>query len=130
LALNIGYEQEGDIAKAIDQQEKQAIIYGEDAQKAKQEFAAVRREFAARGERAYWLSREKSLAASSGTDPFGTAVVQARLGETDATYANLEKAYEQRSTSMLYWIQMEPAFDRLRSESRFQDLLRRIVLPR
>jgi len=128
--LTSAYEQKGDIAKAIDQQEKQAITYGEDAQKAKQEFAAVRREFSARGERAYWLSRQKSLAASSGTDPFGTAVVQARLGETDATYANLEKAYQQRSTSMLYWIQMEPAFDRLRSEPRFQDLLRRIGLPR
>jgi len=128
--LTSAYEQKGDIAKAIDQQEKQAITYGEDAQKAKQEFAAVRREFSARGERAYWLSRKKSLAPSSGTDPFGTAVVQARLGETDATYANLEKAYEQRSTSMLYWIQMEPAFDRLRSEPRFQDLLRRTGLPR
>jgi len=51
----------------------------------------------------------------------------ARLGETDATYASLEKAYQQRSTEMLYWIQTEPAFDRLRSEPRFQDLLRKTV---
>ena len=90
----------------------------------------MRREFSARGERAYWLSRQKSLAASSGTDPFGTAMVQARLGDTDATYASLEKAYQQRSTEMLYWIQTEPAFDRLRSEPRFQDLLRKTGLPR
>jgi len=57
-------------------------------------------------------------------------MVQARLGDTDATYASLEKAYQQRSTEMLYWIQTEPAFDRLRSEPRFQDLLRKTGLPR
>jgi hypothetical protein len=56
-------------------------------------------------------------------------VVGARLGETDATFVNLEKAYQQRSVELLYWLQTEPAFDRFRADSRFQDYLRRIGLP-
>ena len=38
----------------IDEQEKQAVLYGEAPQKAKEEFAAVRRDYAQRGARAYW----------------------------------------------------------------------------
>ena len=89
----------------------------------------MRREFSVQGERAYWLSRQKSLASSTWTDPFDLAVVEARLGETDAMLANLEKAYQLRSVSLLYWGQTEPAFERFRADSRFQDFLHRIGLP-
>jgi hypothetical protein len=61
-------------------------------------------------------------------DPFNLATVAARLGETDATFVNLEKAYQQRSVELLYWLQTEPAFDRFRSDSRFQTFVRRIGL--
>jgi TolB-like protein/DNA-binding winged helix-turn-helix (wHTH) protein len=124
--LTSAYEQKGDLANAIDQQEKQAIVFGEDAKRAKKEFAAVRQEFAAQGERAYWLGRQKTLAATSWTDPYDAAVVQARLGNDAAMFASLEKAYQQRSAELLYWMQTQPAFDRFRADSRFQDFVRRI----
>ena len=126
--LTSAYEKTGDLARAIEEREKQAIAFGEDPQRAKQEFAAVRREFSVQGERAYWLSRQKSLASSSWADPYDLAVVAARLGETDATFVSLERAYQQRSVLLLYWLQTEPAFDRFRADSRFQDFLRRIGL--
>jgi hypothetical protein len=110
----------------IDEQEKQAVLYGEAPQKAKEEFAAVRRDYAQRGARAYWQSREKSMAADKGTDPFDMAVIQSKLGETDAMFASLGKAYQKRSTELLYWLQSEPAFDKFRSDGRFKDLTRRI----
>jgi tetratricopeptide (TPR) repeat protein len=81
---------------------------------------------AARGARAYWQSREKSMAADAGTDPFDMAVIQSKLGETDAMFASLRKAYQKRSTELLYWLQSEPAFDKFRSDARFRDLTRRI----
>ncbi len=122
------YEQKGDLGKAIDQQEKMAIAYGEDPHKASVEFAAIRSDLAARGPRAYWLNHEKSMAASPGADPFAMATVEARLGNEDAMYANLDKAFNQRSTEMLYWMQTNPAFDNFRSGIRFRDLLRRMGL--
>ena len=60
--------------------------------------------------------------------PFSIAVVYAGLGEKDQTLAWLEKAYEVRANEMVY-IKMEPLFDNLRSDQRFQDLLRRIGIP-
>ena len=46
--------------------------------------------------------------------------------ETDAMFASLGKAYQKRSTELLYWLQSEPAFDKFRSDDRFRDLTRRI----
>jgi Flp pilus assembly protein TadD len=126
--LTSAYEQKGDLAKAIDQQEKQTIALGEDPQRAKTEFAALRQEFARQGARAYWLSREKSLATTAWADPFDIAVVQARLGESDAMFGNLDKAYQQRSAGLLYWEQTQSAFDSFRVDSRFQDFVRRTGL--
>src|SRR5258705_302079 len=81
----------GDLARAIDAQERQAIAFGADPRIAKGESAALRREFSNQGARGYWLSRQKALASSSSTDPYDMAVVQARLGETDAMFGSLEK---------------------------------------
>lgn len=50
------------------------------------------------------------------------------LGDKERTLDWLEKAYEDHSTG-LYAIQYEPGCDQLRSEPRFQELLRRMNLP-
>jgi eukaryotic-like serine/threonine-protein kinase len=124
--LTSAYERKGDLARAIDAQEKEAIAFGADPQIAKRESEALRLEFSNQGARGYWLSRQKALASSSSTDPYDMAVVQARLGETDSMFGSLEKAYKQRSVALLYWLRGEPAFDRSRLDPRFQDLVRRI----
>ncbi|HUJ93332.1 MAG TPA: protein kinase [Candidatus Bathyarchaeia archaeon] len=60
--------------------------------------------------------------------PTSLAAVYAALGEKNAAIAMLEKAYEQRD-SYITWLKVDDAFDSLRSEPRFQALLRRIGLP-
>lgn len=55
--------------------------------------------------------------------------IYAALGDKDQAFAWLEKAYEERSDVMTV-LKEERAFDPLRSDPRFQDLLRRIGLPR
>ena len=56
------------------------------------------------------------------------AAVFAGLDEKDQAIQWLEKAYQDRSDYLVY-IQQEPGFDRLRTEPRFQELVRRIGLP-
>jgi len=55
------------------------------------------------------------------------AVIYAALGDTDQAMNWLEKGFEERFNP---GVLLRPGFDPLRSDSRFQDLLRRIGLPR
>jgi hypothetical protein len=57
----------------------------------------------------------------------GIATVYAGLGEKEEALAWLEKAYEARSDFIVF-IKVDPAWDDLRSDPRFQDVLRRIGL--
>ncbi len=50
------------------------------------------------------------------------------LGQKEEAFQWLEKAYRDRSSCMPY-LKMEPRFDPLRSDPRFQDLLRRVGFP-
>jgi TolB-like protein/DNA-binding winged helix-turn-helix (wHTH) protein/Flp pilus assembly protein TadD len=54
------------------------------------------------------------------------ALIYAGLGEKDQALTWLERAYEQHFNPSIL---VRPAFDALRSDTRFQDLLRRIGLP-
>jgi tetratricopeptide (TPR) repeat protein len=56
------------------------------------------------------------------------ASLSAGLGEKDQAFSYLEKAYEDREYGLTV-LQIEPAFDPLRSDPRFQDLLRRMNFP-
>jgi len=49
----------------------------------------------------------------------------AHLGEKDEAFEQLEKAYEERETISL---KVDPNFDPIRDDPRFQDLLRRMNL--
>jgi tetratricopeptide (TPR) repeat protein len=55
------------------------------------------------------------------------AMIYVGLGEKDQAMAWLEKGYAERFSP---WVLMRPCFDPLRSEPGFQDLVRRIGLPR
>jgi serine/threonine-protein kinase len=52
----------------------------------------------------------------------------AALGDTDKAFAQLEKAYEDRCEPLVY-LKVNPLSDPLRSDPRFQDLLRRMNFP-
>ena len=59
--------------------------------------------------------------------PYQFAVIYGGLGDKEQTFAWLEKAFQDRSV-FLIWLKVEPLFDSLRDDPRFQDLLRRIGL--
>ncbi|HSH44761.1 MAG TPA: protein kinase, partial [Longimicrobiales bacterium] len=58
---------------------------------------------------------------------FGLALIHEGLGNADAAMAWLERAYETRDPMMIY-LDVTPQLDRLRSDPRFEELLRRTGL--
>jgi TolB-like protein/Tfp pilus assembly protein PilF len=59
---------------------------------------------------------------------YNIAEVYAGLGERDRAFEWLEKALVER-TDLLIWLKVDPVWDGLRPDARFQNLLRRIGLP-
>ena len=57
------------------------------------------------------------------------ALIYAGLGDKDQAFEWLERAYDQHAFQ-LQWITLEPRFDNLRSDPRFQDLLKRMRIPK
>ena len=60
-------------------------------------------------------------------DPAEVAADFARLGERDKAFFWLEKAYDEHLIP--FYIKVQPAFDNIRSDPRYADLLRRMGLP-
>ena len=63
-----------------------------------------------------------------GYSPWLIATFFSSIGETDEVFAWLERGYRDRDPLMVL-IKEDPIFDSIRSDSRFQDLLRRIGFP-
>jgi tetratricopeptide (TPR) repeat protein len=66
-------------------------------------------------------------AVNSYVPPFYLAMIAANLGDKDAAFAWLEKAYQERS-GWMPWLKLEPLLESLRTDARFSDLLRKIGL--
>jgi len=60
--------------------------------------------------------------------PYEVAGVYAQLGENDRAFDWLDKAY--RNRSCLYWLRVDPRFDSIRSDPRFQELLTKMNFPK
>jgi TolB-like protein/Flp pilus assembly protein TadD len=60
--------------------------------------------------------------------PDAMALVCVGLGQRDRAFAWLEQAYAQRSGNLI-WLKVDPQLDSIRSDARFEDLVRRVGLP-
>ena len=60
--------------------------------------------------------------------PGELAILYGALGEREKAFASLEKAYAAHDLQ-LQFLKVDPAFDSLRDDARFQDLQRRVGLP-
>jgi tetratricopeptide (TPR) repeat protein len=60
--------------------------------------------------------------------PYNVAQIYARLEDKQQTLAWLERALNERDTKLTY-VKVEPAFDAIRSDPRFQQLLQRLAMP-
>jgi serine/threonine protein kinase/Tfp pilus assembly protein PilF len=66
---------------------------------------------------------------TSYVSPYMIGAIYAGLGDKNKAFEFLEKAYQERSPDIPYFLKADLRIDNLRSDPRFQDLLRRVGLP-
>ena len=74
------------------------------------------------------LAEFREQAKEQYVSPVNLAKVYAGLGENEQVFEQLERACEERSVK-LPWFMLDPCLDTLRADPRFADLVKRIGLP-
>jgi TolB-like protein/DNA-binding winged helix-turn-helix (wHTH) protein/tetratricopeptide (TPR) repeat protein len=126
LWLGQAYEQKKMYAKAIETFQKGIDL----AERHPQLVASLGRVCALAGERdkaQKYLAELRAMSKGRYVSPYLFAVVYEGLGDKQETFAWLEKVSQERSF-FLIWLNVEPRFDNLRDDPRFQTLLRRLNL--
>jgi TolB-like protein/Tfp pilus assembly protein PilF len=123
--LGLAYEEKGMYPESIAELKKLVDI----SERADYALAALGRSYALSGNREEAEKLLQELLALKTKDSgalLGPAIVHAALGNNDQALLWLERLYQQRAGIIL--IKVEPYFDVLRSEPRFQALERRMAL--
>ena len=131
------YDQMGDIPRALEEYVAAAPWLGIPSEKAAEERRILGETYKTLGADAYWNKRielEEQRAAEEFPDPatrtsFALAELLARCDHKDRAILLLNRLYLQRSDGLVMWLKSNPAFDSLRGDPRFQDLLKRVGFP-
>ena len=75
-----------------------------------------------------WLDGLKEISKRGYVSSYNIAQMYARLQDKDQAITWLQRAYDERDSKLTY-LRVEPAFDDLRSDARFQQLLQRLAMP-
>jgi tetratricopeptide (TPR) repeat protein len=134
------YEHTGRGAEAIQEFLKAEELFG----MSQDRLAELRRAYQQSGEKGYWrkilaFSKEVSKRSRQFSTPSGygwldyaqdadVGAVQVRLGDFDAAFRLLEKGYANHGNALVY-LNVDPYWDKIRPDPRFQDLVRRVGLP-
>jgi TolB-like protein/DNA-binding winged helix-turn-helix (wHTH) protein len=119
---------------AIAEETKASVLSGIDATEALKRADALRSALASKGPSGYWekileFSQTVVNAPEAYSGGYGTAILYTRLGKIDLAIETLELAFTQHQLALTE-IAIEPAFDPLRSDARFLNLLRRVGVGR
>jgi len=74
------------------------------------------------------ISKLQAHVEKDGLGRYEIALIHAALGEKDEAFSWLEKSYAARDKGLTY-LRIDPCLDPLRSDHRFQDLVRRVGFP-
>ena len=124
--LGRAYEQKGMHAQAVAEFEKAVNT----SQEGSATLASQGAGYAAAGRRKDALAVVRRLQLESRNEyvpAYGLAEIYAVLGDKEDAFAWLEKAYEERSSELVY-LNLEVRLDSLRRDPRFRDLVRRMRL--
>jgi eukaryotic-like serine/threonine-protein kinase len=120
------YAEMGEQKEAVAEREKLLSLSG-----GPELAASVEEDFSRGGYNAVlqsWLEGLRELAKHSYVSPYSIAEAYARMGEKEKAFEWLETAYTEQDSGLVS-LAVEPIFDSMRADRRFQDLLGRMNLP-
>jgi TolB-like protein len=122
------YEQKAELDKAIQARERVGAFDRENGKELTRQAALLRKAYANKGAHGYWLQELEFLKerANPRYEIYG-AVVLARLGKKDEAFRWLEEEFSNRVPYLIWDLPASPDLDPLRSDSRYADLIRRLV---
>jgi TolB-like protein/DNA-binding winged helix-turn-helix (wHTH) protein len=126
--LMFAYREKGMFDESVNCIEKVATIQFQSGERPKDSFDAMityaselRKAAGESGATGYWRTELKS----DRPDAIYKAVAYSKLGETDKAFEYLEKAFNEHLAGMV-WLKVQPEFNGIRSDPRYQDLLHRV----
>jgi eukaryotic-like serine/threonine-protein kinase len=123
--LALAYEGKGKFEKAANSFQKSVELFEDPTMRG---WIAREQALAGRKDEARKLLEElKTLAKRQYVSPYMIAMGYAALGDREQAFAWLERAYEDRSYYIV-WLKVDPIWDSLRGDGRFQNLLQRVGL--
>ncbi|MBV9608827.1 MAG: winged helix-turn-helix domain-containing protein [Acidobacteria bacterium] len=125
--LGVGYEGSGRQPEAVAEYER-AVELSKGDQDALAALAHVYSSVGRKADAEKVLRRFTQTSNSAYVSPYMIASVYSALGERDKAFAFLEKAYQERCWDLAHFLKADLRVDDLRSDRRFQDLLRRMHL--
>jgi Tfp pilus assembly protein PilF len=128
-------EARGDFSGAIEESKAATIAWSGSPQQGEADAAELRRAFAQEGEKGYWRAQlriseeriKKGTSRQAEDSPVRIAGLYARMGDDQQALEWLNKGFEERDAIILY-LKTAPEFDRLRSDPRVSELMKRIGL--
>ena len=121
------YEQEGKLEKAAQESLRADELFGMDPKRV----AQLKETLAKSGPTGYWkrtLENYRESAKSDYVPPVLVAKSCVRVGDKECAFEWLERGLEERDDLMIN-LKVEPVFDSLRSDPRFQELVSRVGIP-
>jgi TolB-like protein/DNA-binding winged helix-turn-helix (wHTH) protein len=121
------YEQQGQAEEAAQEFLKADELFGMEPKR----IAQLKEAFAKSGARGYWrrtLEIYRESAKSNYVPSVMVAEACVRVGDKECAFHWLQKGFEERDDLMIN-LKVEPVFDGIRSDPRFQDLVRRVGIP-
>jgi TolB-like protein/DNA-binding winged helix-turn-helix (wHTH) protein/Tfp pilus assembly protein PilF len=121
--LAAAYAAKGMETEAIAEYQKYLTLFGESKLS-----AAIGKSYATNGYKGamkLWLESLKEEAKRHYVSQYAIALAALRSGDKEQALEWLEKAYQERSSWLVY-LKVEPEFNGLHSDPRFQDLLQRV----
>jgi TolB-like protein/DNA-binding winged helix-turn-helix (wHTH) protein/Tfp pilus assembly protein PilF len=125
--LGAGYEGTGKQLESIAEYQKAVELSGGDQDAT----AALAHAYAGVGRRAETEKMLRDLEQKSGkvyVSPYLIATLYAALGDKDAAFKFLEKAYQEKSLDLSWYVKADLRIDNLRADPRYESLLRRMGL--